>query len=123
MADTSEIERGGATRLVGAILAISAAVGASAAFAAGVPAAAFGSDFSTAACTQACTLGLAFSRQASRLPPPPFMQATTIGLPTLSRQPSIICLVSTAAAGVIAKPRNATAIIRRTSIKTPAIEK
>src|SRR5882724_2481543 len=115
MAVTSETVRGGATRLVGAALAMSAAVGVSSAFGA----ACLGSDFSIAAWTQACTLGLAFSRQASRLPPPPFMQAITIGLPTLFRQPSITSLGLTAVAGAAARSSKAAAAIRRTIINNP----
>src|SRR5262245_280484 len=100
MAVTSEIVRGGATRLVGTALAISSAVGVSSAL--GV--ACLGSDFCIAAWTQACTFGVAFSRQASRLPPPR-MQAITIGLPTLFRQLSITTLGLTANAGLAASKK------------------
>jgi hypothetical protein len=48
------------------------------------------------------------------------MQAITIGLPMLSRHPSIACLISTAEAGVTANETSATAINRRVPIKTPA---
>jgi hypothetical protein len=51
------------------------------------------------------------------------MQPMTIGLPTLSRQRSIICLVSAAEAGVIAKKRSATGIISPTRIKSPCDRK
>ena len=54
MAVTSETVRGGATRLVGAALAMSSALGVSS-----FGAACLGSDFSIAAWTQACTFGLA----------------------------------------------------------------
>src|SRR5688572_28256149 len=82
MAVTSETVRGGATKVVGAALAMSSALAVSGA-------ACLGSTFSIAAWTQACTLGLALSRQASMLPPPPRMQAITMGLPTLFRQLSM----------------------------------
>src|SRR4249920_3396195 len=98
MAVTSATVRGGATRLVGAALAISSALGAASTLAVDEPAS-LGNDFSIAACTQACTLGLAFSRQAPRLPPPPFMQAMTMGLPTLLRQLSMTSLGLSAKAG------------------------
>ncbi|WP_244524926.1 MULTISPECIES: hypothetical protein [Bradyrhizobium] len=62
---------------------------------------AFGRDAAIALCTQALTLGWAFSRQASRLPPPARMQPMTIGLPTLLRQFSIAWLSSSASAGAI----------------------
>src|SRR3979411_2081127 len=87
MAAMSEIVRGGATRLAGALLTNAAA---SAAASPGLGAetfaasnsAAFGREANIALWTQALTLGPALARQASRLPPPPRMQALTIGLPT-----------------------------------------
>src|ERR1700704_5926273 len=86
MAATSEIVRGGATRLAGALLANAAA---SAAASAGLGAetfaasnsAALGREANIALWTHALTLGLALARQAFRLSPPPRMQAMTIGLP------------------------------------------
>src|SRR5437016_11310766 len=98
MAVTSDTERGGATKLVGSALAISAAVGVSS----GLDPSCFGSDFSIAAWMHACTFGLAFSRQASMLPPPP-RQAVMIGRPTLLRQISITCLASRPTAELTAK--------------------
>src|SRR5712672_4392508 len=104
MAAISEIVRGGATRLAGALLANAAA---SAAASPGLGAetfaasnsVAFGREASIALCTHALTLGPALARQDSRLPPPARMQAMTIGLPTVLRQFSIAWLSSSAKAG------------------------
>src|SRR5258707_15622219 len=111
MAAMSEIVRGGATRLAGALLANAAA---SAAASPGLGAetfaasnsAAFGREANIALWTQALTLGPALARQASRLPPPPRMQAMTIGLPTVLRQFS--WLSSRACAGATAKRKERT---------------
>src|SRR5215468_7020598 len=97
---------------------MSASVGVSSAFGA----ACLASDFSIAAWTQACTFGLAFSRQASGLPPPP-LQAMKIGFPTLLRQLSMSSFGFTAEAGAAASKINETAVIRRLIIITPAISK
>src|SRR5467141_4645946 len=114
MAATSEIVRGGATRLAGALLANAAA---SAAASPGLGAetfaasnsAAFGREADIALWTHALTLGLALARQASRFPPPPRMQAMTIGLPTVLRQFSMAWLSSRACAGTTAKRKQKTA--------------
>src|SRR5712671_4192844 len=102
MAAISEIVRGGATRLEGALLASAAISAASSGLGAETLAAsnsaAFGRAAVMAPCTHALTLGPAFSRQDSRVPPPLRMQATTIGLPTVLRQFSIAWLSSRAKA-------------------------
>src|SRR6267142_2836235 len=107
------IARGGATRLAGALLANAAA---SAAASPGLGAetfaasnsAAFGREANIALWTHALTLGPALARQASRLPPPPCMQAMTIGLPTVLRQFSMAWLSSRACAGATAKRKERT---------------
>ena len=76
---------GGASALAGAAFALSCALGVSST----LGAAGFGCDLAIAAWTHARTWGLALSRQASMLPPPPRMHAITMGLPTLFRHPSI----------------------------------
>src|ERR1700682_6638833 len=87
MAAMSEMVRGGATRLAGALLANAAATAAASpglgaeTFAAS-NSAAFGREANIALWTHALTLGLALARQASRFPPPSRMQAMTIGLPS-----------------------------------------
>src|SRR5258707_1116696 len=106
MAVISEIVRGGANRPTGAMFAtVVASAAASSGFGfeplAGSNRSAFGLDAAIAVCTQALTVGLAFSRQASRLPPPARMHAMTIGFPTLLRQFSIAWLSSSASAGAI----------------------
>src|ERR1700716_286070 len=114
MAATSEIVRGGATRLAGALFANAAA---SAAASPGLGAetfaasnsVAFGREASIALCTHALTLGPAHARQDSRLPPPARMQAMTIGLPTVLRQFSMAWLSSRACAGTTAKRKQKTA--------------
>src|SRR6478736_4066179 len=113
----SVIVRGGATRLVGAAFARSSAFGASSAFAADPVC--LGSDFSIAACTQACTFGLAFSRQASMLPPPARMQAITIGLPTLLRQLSMTSLGLSAATSATPARKTTAATTIRPNIANP----
>src|SRR6266851_3903217 len=113
MAAISEIVRGGATRLAGALLANAAA---SAAASPGLGAetfaasnrAAFGCEANIALWTHALTLGPALARQASRLPPPPRMQAMTIGLPTVLRQFSMAWLSSRESAGTPVKRKERT---------------
>jgi hypothetical protein len=74
--------------------------------------AAFGRDAIIAFLTHALTFGLAVARQDSRLPPPPRMQAITIGLPTLLRQFSIAVLSSKAGAGSMPRIKKAVTPIR-----------
>src|SRR3979409_1702706 len=86
MAAMSEMVRGGATRLAGALLANAAAFAAASPGLGAEPFAAsnsasFGREADIALWTHALTLGLALARQASRFPPPPRMQAMTIGFP------------------------------------------
>src|ERR1700675_2699616 len=114
MAAMSEIVRGGATRLAGALLANAAA---SAAASPGLGAETFAASDSAAFCreadialwTHALTLGPALARRSSRFPPPPRMQAMTIGLPTVLRQFSMAWLSSRACAGATAKRKETTA--------------
>src|SRR5882724_8637639 len=113
MAAMSEIVRGGATRLAGALLANAAAsaaasLGLGAETFAASNSAAFGREAIIALWTHALTLGLALARQASWLPPPPRMQAMTIGLPTVLRQFSMAWLSSRACAGATAKRKERT---------------
>jgi hypothetical protein len=84
-ADPSEVALGGAPALAGADFARSFALGASSTLAV----AGFGCDLAIAAWAHAWTRGLACSRQASMLPPPPRMHAIMAGLPTLLRHASI----------------------------------
>src|SRR3977135_1990269 len=103
MAAISEIVRGGATRLEGALRARAAISAASSGLGAEPLAAsnsaAFGRAAAMALCTHALTLGPAFSRQVSRVPPPLRMQATTIGLPPGLRHFLIAWLSSGARSG------------------------
>src|SRR3954471_3004647 len=107
MAATSEMDRGGATRLAGALLVragSAARTGSRGKTLSASNSAAFGRDAIMALLTQALTFGPALARQDPRFPPPPPMQAMTIGLPTVLRQCSIAWLSSKAAAGWM--PRN-----------------
>src|SRR5713101_3265027 len=113
MAAMSEIVRGGATRLAGALLANAAAsaaasLGLGAETFAASNSAAFGREANIALWTHALTLGPALARQASRFPPPPRMQAMTIGLPTVLRQFSMAWLSSRVCAGATAKRKERT---------------
>src|SRR6266436_3863817 len=128
MAAISEIVRGGATRLAGALLANAAA---SAAASPGLGAetfaasnsAAFGREANIALWTHALTLGPALARQASRLPPPPRMQAMTIGLPTVLRQFSMAWLSSRACAGATAKRKERTVAPPTRAVMKCSLEK
>ena len=109
---TSEIVRGGATRVTGAEASAAAFAAASSGLGAETLAASNSSCFGRAAIivlrTQALTFGVARSRQASRFPPPR-MQSITIGLPTLARQFSMAWLSSKATAILIGANNTSTA--------------